>query len=82
MAPYRRIEHFVTSMFAVDGEPTSEAHAKRMGTRFTVCGLECANWPKFWTMTFPPANARSVCLECTSLVRDSAIAPEEVTASP
>ena len=39
-------------------EPTSPVHAKRMGTRLTVCGLPADNWFKFWGSTLRRRSPR------------------------
>jgi hypothetical protein len=67
----RRLQWYATSAFweervvsgATLSRPASLAHAKRMGTTKTACGLPATSWRKFYDVPFPlPAGDN--CTEC------------------
>jgi hypothetical protein len=71
--------YFTVSRFAdlglLDGEltrlPTSLAHAKQMGTLFTVCGQEASSWQRMWDVPFG-AGGRRLCPDCVLTLRSQA----------
>ena len=75
--PKRTVEPvFATAAFCqsqmVAGElkrvPTSEVHAKTLGTSTTLCGKSSHTWTKFWTMPFVGVRA-SQCGECVAALQ-------------
>lgn len=47
--------------------PTSEVHAKEMGTLLTVCGQTTSSWFKFWDLPFNQVE-RDRCPSCEQLL--------------
>lgn len=45
--------------------PASEAHAKRMGSTMTMCGLRAWTWHKFWDLGFRDVRGKR-CPNCTA----------------
>jgi hypothetical protein len=43
--------------------PSSLAHAKRMGSTATACGVPASSWRRLFNVAFPPARTEC-CREC------------------
>lgn len=43
------------------------AHAKRMGTVVTACGIPALSWQRHWTQPFPSLTATN-CSDCLAVV--------------
>lgn len=52
--------------------PSSDLHAKHVGSNRTLCGLATGNWVKFWTLDFE-MHRGSRCRECLQSVIDERI---------
>src|SRR5687767_9581243 len=67
------VTQFAESAFDGSSEsryPTSLAHAKKMGTLHTACGLSCATWEKLWEVPFPAMGGGNcpACLDALARV--------------
>lgn len=47
--------------------PVDIEHGKRMGTNFTLCGIRCESWQKFWEREFPSTRV-AACPTCLDKV--------------
>jgi hypothetical protein len=47
--------------------PRSLAHAKRMGSTSTACGIPAWSWPKLFHVSFPPVRT-DVCPDCVAAI--------------
>lgn len=53
-------------------EPTSEIHAKEVGTVRTVCGLYAFSWVRFWDMPFGTGRFPR-CERCEALLQERSL---------